>query len=32
MLVLGDRKHINLDYLANFGDVQELTMEQIFGY
>lgn len=32
IVVLGDRKHVNLDYLANFGEVQELKMEQVFGY
>ncbi len=32
MVVLGDRKQVNLDYLANFGEVQELKMEEIFGY
>lgn len=32
ILVLGDRKQIDLNYLAKFGDVQELTMEQVFGF
>jgi len=32
IIVLGNKKEVNLDYLAKFGAVQELTMEQVFGY
>jgi len=32
MVVLGDRKHVNLDYFAKFGEVRELSMEEVFGY
>ncbi len=31
-LVLGDKQHVNLDYLAHFGALQELTMEEVFGF
>jgi predicted Zn-dependent peptidase len=31
-IVMGNKQQVNLDYLANFGAVQELTMEQVFGY
>ncbi|MFN7116772.1 MAG: M16 family metallopeptidase [Saprospiraceae bacterium] len=32
IVVLGDRKRVNLDYLANFGEVQELGIDQVFGF
>ncbi len=31
-LVLGEKSRINMDYLKTIGNVEELTMEQIFGY
>jgi predicted Zn-dependent peptidase len=31
-LVLGNKNQVDLNYLSNFGEVQELTMEQVFGY
>lgn len=31
-MVLGDRKHIDFKYLRKIGKVQELTLEEIFGY
>ncbi len=31
-LVLGSRERVDLDYLASFGPVRELGMEEIFGY
>lgn len=31
-LVLGKKEQVDLNYLSNFGAVQELTMEQVFGY
>ncbi len=31
-LVLGSKKQVDLSYLSNFGAVEELTMEQVFGY
>lgn len=31
-IVLGDRERVNLTYLSEFGNVQELTLEQLFGY
>lgn len=31
-LVLGSKKQVDLSYLSNFGEVEELTMEQVFGY
>ncbi len=32
MLVLGSRERVNLDYLASFGPLRELTLEELFGY
>ncbi len=32
ILVLGSRERINLNYLANFGPLRELTLEELFGY
>jgi predicted Zn-dependent peptidase len=32
MIVLGDKKRIDLDYLAQYGQVKELTMKEVFGY
>lgn len=32
LLVLGDRSNVPLDYLAGFGPVRELSMEEVFGY
>jgi len=31
-LVLGDRKKLNMEYLKTIGTVEELSLEQIFGY
>jgi predicted Zn-dependent peptidase len=31
-LVLGSRKHIDMELLASFGPVRELSMEEVFGY
>lgn len=31
-LVLGSRDQIDMNYLANFGAVQELNLEEVFGY
>ncbi len=31
-LVLGSRERVDLDYLATFGPLRELDMEEIFGY
>ncbi len=31
-MVLGDRKHIDLDYLSSFGALRQLNMEEVFGY
>jgi hypothetical protein len=31
-LVLGDRERLDFDYLKTIGPVQELTLEEIFGY
>jgi predicted Zn-dependent peptidase len=31
-LVLGNRKDIDMGYLADFGPVQELPLEEVFGY
>lgn len=31
-LVLGSRNQIDMNYLANFGQVQELSLEEVFGY
>lgn len=31
-MVLGDRKHIDLDYLSSFGALRQLDMEEVFGY
>lgn len=31
-MVLGDRKHIDLDYLSSFGALRQLSMEEVFGY
>lgn len=31
-LVLGNRKDIDMGYLADFGSVQELPLEEVFGY
>lgn len=32
MMVLGDKSRIDMKYLQSLGDVQELTLEQVFGY
>ena len=32
ILVLGDKKKINMDVLKKYGDVEELTLEEVFGY
>jgi predicted Zn-dependent peptidase len=32
LLVLGDKKQVDLEYLATFGEVKELTMKDVFGY
>ncbi len=32
LLVLGDRSRINFNYLDQLGEVEELSMEQLFGY
>lgn len=32
LLVLGDRAHVPLNFLAQFGPVRELSMEEVFGY
>lgn len=32
MMVLGDKKRVDLDYLANYGEVKILTMKDVFGY
>jgi predicted Zn-dependent peptidase len=31
-LVMGSKEQIDLDYLGNFGPVEEVSLEQIFGY
>ncbi len=31
-LVLGDRQHLDFKYLEKIGQVQELTLEEVFGY
>jgi hypothetical protein len=31
-LVLGDRKQVDLKYLNAFGEVQEMSLEELFGY
>ncbi|MBK7872416.1 MAG: insulinase family protein [Saprospiraceae bacterium] len=31
-LVMGNKKQVDLDYLSNFGAVQELKIEEVFGY
>jgi len=31
-LVLADRNRVDMDYLKTLGDVEELTLEQVFGY
>lgn len=31
-LVLGDRQHVDFKYLRKIGKVQELTLEEVFGY
>ncbi len=31
-MVLGDQKHIDLDYLSSFGTLRQLSMEDVFGY
>lgn len=31
-LVMGNKQQVNLDYLANFGKVQELKIDEVFGY
>jgi len=31
-LVLGSKNQVDLNYLSKFGEVQELTMERVFGY
>ncbi|MDX1943205.1 MAG: insulinase family protein [Saprospiraceae bacterium] len=31
-LVMGNKQQVDLDYLANFGAVKELKMEEVFGY
>ena len=32
LLVLGDKKQVDLEYLSTFGEVKELTMKDVFGY
>jgi len=32
LLVIGSREQVNLDELKKFGDVEELTLETLFGY
>ena len=32
IMVLGDRKNTPLSYLEQFGPVQELSLEELFGY
>lgn len=32
LVVLGDKERVDLDYLANYGEVRELSMKDIFGY
>ncbi|HMO39308.1 MAG TPA: insulinase family protein [Saprospiraceae bacterium] len=32
LVVLGQKAHTDLDYLADFGPLQELSMEHVFGY
>lgn len=32
MIVMGSKDQIDMDYLAGFGPVRELSMEEIFGY
>nr|MBX2873451.1 insulinase family protein [Saprospiraceae bacterium] len=31
-MVLGDQKHIDLEYLGSFGALRQLSMEEVFGY
>lgn len=31
-LVMGNKEHIDLDYLGQFGPLRELSMEEVFGY
>ncbi|HMN91476.1 MAG TPA: insulinase family protein, partial [Saprospiraceae bacterium] len=31
-LVLGSKEHVNLDYLARFGTLRELSIADVFGY
>ncbi len=31
-LVLGSKEHVNLDYLARFGTLRELSIKDVFGY
>jgi hypothetical protein len=31
-IVLGNRDQVDLEYLSKYGNVKELTLEQLFGY